>query len=784
MTNIIHSGITDNTPRQFHTNHAELIKEILRLESAARDIDGKGVSSILPSLSGAPEYDEITGHYIISRYLTECKEWLTDIIKAQSKTAITSPTGSGKTTFIQHLAGQVKAGNIANIDRVLLAVPLQAIAGQQGKAIPGGIPVIMAGTPVNEIDEAAHCELIICTFDSAKKLSHLVDKNCLMVIDEGHLLQQAYNYRDKALKEVWKLQSKAGKVITLTAHTPKALGRFGYKETTFSRRIEQAHPFTVYVYENGSEAGAIRHRIKTRPDGQGVTVVYLDDVDTLESYRQDLERAGYKVTIISSKDQRYKEDNPNYNSIIETGQPAENIDFILMTSIYEVGVNFLFPVREFIAINPGDPVQLAQVLKRARMVDDMNKTVPVTIYKSAKKGKGQDAARAIRKFWEPELMSLDQRLSQSVLTAQFLAQEVNEQLAFCDLDPEEISDKYSDNPDYRLIVYNDELGIFEPFAPAIMHRAWNKYLQRPFSAIVADISRAVPGFYLDDVQCVDLDKIGVSDDVKQSKEDKREAAFNQLQSNIGEYIQAVYHVTKDRELRKEIRQTFGACRTPEPDTAKFINDNRQTLASRTGQLPARRLLRLLKLARKLSTFQRITTRQAVQAVYQYQDTGQFKELCNRIAALADARKDAGPIEQIRHKHGNKIKKAIRDAGLMNTPTDAAILAEYVRKYTGDDDRSRAIMRIRELFTYERQGRKIVLTGYVTAATIADSLPALFLQKCDDDQTAQVTELHNVITDSTCTENVYNKIHVGQTNAPEPEAVPYQLNAIKQAHVSS
>lgn len=730
MTKIL--NLARNSKLQDNEYLAEQLARIQALEAEAQILDRGAIS--------------------VHKYLGEIKDSIIDRLRHKRHAAINAPTGSGKTTLVKDIAEAAKNVKYGNLKRVIYTAPLKTIVEQQA-AFSEAI-AIMGGASELDIVRAQDFPLILCTYDSVHKLEYLFH-NSILVIDEVHLLETHYDFRQPAIERVWEAQRRCGKSISISADVPPALEYCGYDILNIETIEHTKYPTYINLYHTGSYYDIIRYHIPRK--AEGLTIVEMDNLELLQSYAEDIEKAGLTYTIISSKDAKYKEDNPHYQSIIEHGKPAHDLDFILCTSVLEVGVSILCQVAEFIVQNERDHRRIKQLIARARMNGEINKSVKVHIYQSRE---NIDAAMktqgAILRDYNGNTFNFKFCTQRAELNALSAAKKLNSHLSEDVAEAEKLHHKYQDNPSFKAVRYYEEHGAYMPFAPAVMWLAYKDYLDRPFSGMVYDLRRSVKGMKIEAVNVIRLDGEGMSEAVKERAKTIKERAFSLIQQPV-EYLEALYFRTKDAALKTEIQTTIGAPDKVTPEIEQYTEQNKDVLTSGKKDLPAKRLFKLYRLLKELRQFNNITLDQAAELIAAYHEGGKFKEQYNRLLAIKDAQKNAHPTGKVRHAQRLEIKKRIRKRELNGQWVKLADLNKVVMQVTGDPDPRRCAMWLKDTFFYDQKRDKIRLNDYVTAEALENEIRVLFLEKCDPDENAQNVEMQDVSQHPERMINVLNNI---------------------------
>ena len=121
--------------------------------------------------------------------------------------------------------------------------------------------------------------------------------------------------------------------------------------------------------------------IEKRRDKNKVTVIKLDNVNVLNSFKQKLikKHGEVAVTVISSKTDAMSVKNVHYQSLIKTSRVGEEARIVLCTKFLEAGVNFEFPAEIFYTY-PRTTDSLLQMLARPRIDRILNINLEVNAF--------------------------------------------------------------------------------------------------------------------------------------------------------------------------------------------------------------------------------------------------------------------------------------------------------------------------------------------------------------------------------------------------------------------
>ena len=346
--------------------------------------------STIPAITGDRFSISVERAYIhnFDQYLGEGNSLNTvlDFIVKNPRLMIQSPAGTGKSTIIKELA------NLINL-QITVVTPTTAIGEQLYKSFEA--QKIDAYFFCNEKTRGdKNAQIWITTFDSIEKQQNNWD-NSLLIIDEFHQIANDNSYRPEAMQALCKVALNPLQPAVLLSATPNYLFCSNLTEG-FNFTPLLCYPKTTnrintraFEYDANIRQG-LDFVLKNKPNTEGSILLKYDDFTTLTAWKEYLISLGYTVELFCSKDAKYKENNLNYQSVMDTGLLKTHADFILTTTLLEAGVSLKFPVSLVCAFdNCGSWARDIQLATRARFdaKTGVNKTVDFWLFFSSKRGK-------------------------------------------------------------------------------------------------------------------------------------------------------------------------------------------------------------------------------------------------------------------------------------------------------------------------------------------------------------------------------------------------------------
>ena len=362
----------------------------------------KPTQSTIPAITGDRFSIGVERAYIhnFDQYLGEGNSLKTmlDFIVKNPRLMIQSPAGTGKSTIIKELATALQIGlNTSIYASITVIVPTTSIGLQLSEAFKkeGFKCVYFDGKNTVE-NEFSDTPLWITTYDSAQKFQPNHWGRTYLIIDEFHQIANDYSYRREAMRTVWKVLKNPKQPAVLLSATPNYLlcsnltEGFNFTPLLCYPKTTNRINTRAFEYDANIKHG-LDFVLKNKPNTEGSILLKYDDFTTLTAWKEYLIKLGYTVELFCSKEGgKFKEDNPNYQNIVDTGLLKTHADFILTTTLLEAGVSLKFPVSLVCAFdNCGSWARDIQLATRARFdaKTGVNKTVDFWLFFSSKRGK-------------------------------------------------------------------------------------------------------------------------------------------------------------------------------------------------------------------------------------------------------------------------------------------------------------------------------------------------------------------------------------------------------------
>jgi hypothetical protein len=311
--------------------------------------------------------------YIIDKYVSEYNE-LTNEIKKHPKLILTSPTGSGKTTYFlnQFLSSLA-------LDEVLIfCVPTLVIANQHRSN--KNVCVVTGAIDELTLRNSTNYRGFVTTYDSVQKVVDLLEgKKFRIVIDECHNLVGAMSYRANKLRKMFDLQylSNCVQMILTSATAHQFFKCLGFTEILIKQARRPVITRPVFYTENYLETvlNSVLDSVKN-----SFVVCQIDNVEELKALQIALNELRIGNVLISSQIDDIAADK-DYIDIINFAPLRPNLKVVLTTCLLNEGIsiNNPKPVTYILAGKKGQHRNLIQSIQLQMRVRNATSIIFVPI---------------------------------------------------------------------------------------------------------------------------------------------------------------------------------------------------------------------------------------------------------------------------------------------------------------------------------------------------------------------------------------------------------------------
>ena len=406
-----------------------------------KDFGGAGVASILDIATNLHTRINTVPNDIYSldvpfaykvdfnQYLSENNslDTIKSLLKYESKLALQSPAGTGKSTMIQALCKPEKNGenfvkNSLGLNKTIVAVPTTAIALQLHTDFGGECGIMYGAIKGVDLDINREKNLVICTYDALVKMQEFIP-NSLFIVDEFHQLVNDMDYRDKGKSiekgdvvpclQTWYALQSSPRSLLLSA-TPNYFFSsfiapfFNFPLVLCYPKVTNTIKLKV-LSQIGTKKDFVHYVEEYKPAKKGTVCLKLDNNSHLRVYKKRFEGMGQTCAHITSSatlGTKKKEETSEYPSIMKNGTLPCSLNWLLYTSVFEAGVSFKFPVPLVAISDVKSWAKIVQLATRPRLCTDstgetINKEIDVwVLWKDAENiGYANEIKRTAKERW-------------------------------------------------------------------------------------------------------------------------------------------------------------------------------------------------------------------------------------------------------------------------------------------------------------------------------------------------------------------------------------------------
>jgi hypothetical protein len=281
----------------------------------------------------------------IKKYLGDERPALDGLLARKKRLAISSETGTGKTTFLIDWAKRTDA-------RLVLAVPTRNLCRQLARKHT--LFAVYGSNDLSRAADAAAAQIVVATYDTVGHIPDLHRRT--LVIDEAHNLVNHYGrvrgakklFRAVTLTRLQKVAENAAQVVYLSGTMPKALLKANEVPLV---DVQLATPQPVHLHRvtaRNSKKDAITEALLAAlvailPQSEGQThFVLFNNKEQLDIIRRELVNGGYlsrdEIQVITRTHYEAGETD-GFTDLIEAEQIREGVRLVLCTTIIAEGVN-------------------------------------------------------------------------------------------------------------------------------------------------------------------------------------------------------------------------------------------------------------------------------------------------------------------------------------------------------------------------------------------------------------------------------------------------------------
>lgn len=278
------------------------------------------------------------------------KEFALNILAAEQRILVKSPTGSGKTysfiTASKEIASDLAEDNFHRF--YIFATPTIALTEQVSESY--GVMSVKGETKELYSKVKKHIKnggrVFSVTYDLALALTDMIETlhpHCTfaVMVDEVHRLTVDYSYRKRAIDTLILLEKKSSvkSYVALTG-TPDAVLREPFDREIHIKTKEEKPPCQMWgaIHYNAKKEGELLlyQVIKQKADNGKKLLIFLQNKSIIERLHKKLLNNGVKAKAITSDG---KSNNMAYHSLVKESKFPEDTQVILATSVIADGLS-------------------------------------------------------------------------------------------------------------------------------------------------------------------------------------------------------------------------------------------------------------------------------------------------------------------------------------------------------------------------------------------------------------------------------------------------------------
>ena len=427
------------------------------------------------------------------------------------------------------------------VKRVIFCMPYQILAQQLANDY--NLPCVLQGTSKLELNMALSSPIAICTYDSLKKLEYGIDE-ALLIVDEFHNLKNQANFRINACIEVLEYMNIAPKTICLSA-TPlyEFVHLMSYKLVKVNSQKTLKTSIQPIEYQGTRIESILNHEFNVNRVNK-INIIKINDITLLKTLRTLLKEkyqlTDKEITLFCSSE---KEANQEYIEISKSGKVANQIKFILTTSIINDGVNINNEnIGDIVLVNEFCEASLVQFIARFRKA----KHLKVYAYRKQKEAIPQH----LKKWTQPTQEALAIKYKRAELQLNHIKTIDNQQI---------INHKEWLLKDFPFLYYSTLNGSYQVNQIAILHQEYQRQKSTTDSEqFYQNIQFNHPHITILPTQNLGVTKNKSANETLKAQKDavkqQKQQAYTLLQQDKNRFLEASFHHTKNPKLKNKIRQ--------------------------------------------------------------------------------------------------------------------------------------------------------------------------------------------------------------------------------------
>jgi hypothetical protein len=233
----------------------------------------------------------------------------------------------------------------------------------------GDCVMVSGGMDAAELRAMESAKIIIVVTDSLHRIAPIISE-CLLVVDEFHEIGQDQDYRPKPMFQLWECMKLAKRKLLLSATPNYILTTNWHKDFNYKLVVgvhDSPNTFKViFKHHKCSKRQLFSYIEENAPAKKGTICIKYDHDTTLSAYLKYFFERFVSADYFTSKRKDRKENNLNYQSLMESGELSEELQYLLFTKLLESGVSFKFDMRLLCLFDSKSYQEIIQLATRAR----------------------------------------------------------------------------------------------------------------------------------------------------------------------------------------------------------------------------------------------------------------------------------------------------------------------------------------------------------------------------------------------------------------------------------
>lgn len=272
----------------------------------------------------------------ITKYISEQKTKILELIDTNQRILLQANPGSGKTHFFEEIAKDILSDK--RNGRLIFVAPFLIITEQFANKV--NVDLQLKSGSRKELLPTD--KIITSTFQSLKHIANELDQDDIIVIDEAHALFYSYlktnNERQFYLSTIQDLYHTKAKVVLMSG-TPNLnlvrTLRLHHIKITKNNEIKAKININFSKARNLDIAKEFALNTMNEYGKNSLNVIYIKSIKECNNISDMLNNLGYNAKVLTS----FEKNESTYKSISDIELVPEGIQFIVTTNVISTGAN-------------------------------------------------------------------------------------------------------------------------------------------------------------------------------------------------------------------------------------------------------------------------------------------------------------------------------------------------------------------------------------------------------------------------------------------------------------